>query len=74
MGTTTIKLPDEMDSEVEAYLDANPYYVSKSEFVRDAIRDKLTIRSPAISEEYREKIQRGKEDIKAGRYTHIDDL
>lgn len=41
MSTLNVKIPDEMEDDIEAYLDRNPHYLNKSELVRDALRHKL---------------------------------
>lgn len=41
MGTLNVKIPDEMEADIEAYLEQNPHYLNKSELVRDALRHKL---------------------------------
>lgn len=33
-----MKIPDEMEGDIEAFLEANPHYMNKSELVRDALR------------------------------------
>jgi Arc/MetJ-type ribon-helix-helix transcriptional regulator len=38
MSTLNVKVPDEMDDDIEAFLEDNPHYLNKSELVRDAIR------------------------------------
>lgn len=38
MGTLNVKIPDEMEGDIEAFLEANPHYMNKSELVRDALR------------------------------------
>jgi Arc/MetJ-type ribon-helix-helix transcriptional regulator len=38
MGTLNVKIPDEMEDDIEAFLERNPHYLNKSELVRDALR------------------------------------
>jgi len=48
MSTLNVKVPDEMDDDIEAFLEANPHYLNKSELVRDALRH--LIETPPLSE------------------------
>lgn len=48
MGTLNVKIPDEMEEDLEAYLEQNPHYLNKSELVRDALRHKLTATSVGV--------------------------
>jgi len=41
MSTLNVKIPDEMEAELETFLDENPYYLNRSELVRDALRHLL---------------------------------
>jgi len=38
MGTLNVKIPDEMEEDIESFLERNPHYLNKSELVRDALR------------------------------------
>lgn len=55
MGTLNVKIPDEMEADIESYLDANPHFMNKSELVRDALRHRLAaddaITGPAPSDD-----------------------
>ena len=37
MSTLNVKVPDEMDADIEAFLEDHPHYLNKSELVRDAL-------------------------------------
>lgn len=41
MGTLNVKIPDEMEADIETYLERHPHYLNRSELVRDALRHKL---------------------------------
>jgi len=43
MGTLNVKIPDEMENDIEAFLERNPHYLNKSELVRDALRHVLAV-------------------------------
>lgn len=38
MSTLNVKIPDEMEDDIESFLERNPHYLNKSELVRDALR------------------------------------
>lgn len=46
MGTLNVKIPDEMEGDIEAFLEANPHYMNKSELVRDALRHVIQSNQP----------------------------
>jgi len=48
MSTLNVKVPDEMDDDLEAFLEDHPHYLNKSELVRDALRHLLE--QPRLSE------------------------
>jgi len=48
MSTLNVKVPDEMDDDLEAFLEDHPHYLNKSELVRDALRHLLE--QPQLSE------------------------
>lgn len=41
MSTLNVKIPDEMEDDIESFLERNPHYLNKSELVRDALRHVL---------------------------------
>ncbi|QLH77041.1 hypothetical protein HZS55_06915 [Halosimplex rubrum] len=38
MSTLNVKVPDEMEDDIEEFLERHPHYLNKSELVRDALR------------------------------------
>ena len=59
MGSLTIKLPDDQKSEIEAVAEKKNYN-STSEYVREALRDKVEedlVLRPEIAEELRKRIK-----------------
>lgn len=38
MASVNVKIPDDMENQIEEYLKTHPYYMNKSELVRDALR------------------------------------
>lgn len=72
MSTLNVKIPDEMEAELETFLDENPYYLNRSELVRDALRHLLE--TPQLSERTLEDDRVSREEIAAGRVTALDEL
>jgi len=68
MGSLTIKLPDDQKSEIETLAEKKNYN-STSEYVREALRDKVEedlVLRPEVAEELRkriEEVQRGDADL-----------
>ena len=59
MGSLTIKLPDDQKSEIEALAEKKNYN-STSEYVREALRDKVEedlVLRPEVAEELRKRIE-----------------
>lgn len=72
MSTLNVKVPDEMDDDLEAFLDDNPHYLNKSELVRDALRH--MIEGPRLSERTRRDDQVSRQQIKDGDVVRLDDV
>lgn len=71
MKSRPVKIPDEMDEDIEEYMERLGY-ASFSEFARDAIRDKIYRRE--MRPEFKEKIERGLEDLREGRVLSHEEL
>jgi len=63
MASINVKIPKRMEGEIELFLKNHPYYLNKSELVRDAIRHILTEKRQ-LSKETLRVIQAGNRDIK----------
>jgi len=72
MGALNVKLPDEMEEDIEAYLDAHPHYMNRSELVRDALRHLLE--EPPVAEWVREDIETSREQIAEGKTVSLDEV
>lgn len=72
MSTLNVKIPDEMDDDLQRFLEEHPYYLNKSELVRDALRH--MIESPSLSERARDDVRVSREQITAGETVALDDL
>lgn len=64
MATLNVKIPDEMEEDIETYLQDHPHYLNKSELVRDALRH--MVEGSTLSPSVERKIQRGREQIARG--------
>lgn len=72
MSTLNVKVPDEMDEDIDAFLEQHPHYLNKSELVRDAVRH--LIEEPRLSDQAREDIRVSREQIEDGDVVAIEDL
>ena len=62
MTSLNVKIPNEMEDEINKFLESHPYYMNKSELVRDALRH-IMYEERKLSEETLEVIEKGKEQI-----------
>lgn len=72
MSTLNVKLPDEMEDDLEAYLEDHPHYMNKSELARDALRHLLD--DPRLSRRTLEDDRVSREQIDAGDVVSLDDV
>jgi len=72
MSTLNVKIPDEMEDDIEAYIDAHPHYLNKSELVRDAVRHMLV--QPPLAEWAEEDIEVSREQVGRGETVALEDL
>lgn len=72
MGTLNVKVPDEMEEDIEAYLEAHPHYMNRSELVRDALRHLLA--DPPLADWVHDDIEAAREQIERGETMSLDDL
>ena len=66
MASINVKIPKAMEKEINRYLKKHPYYLNKSELVRDAIRHILNEKRQ-LSKETLNVIDQGKEEVKKGK-------
>ncbi|MFW6048388.1 MAG: ribbon-helix-helix domain-containing protein [Candidatus Natronoplasma sp.] len=62
MTSLNVKIPNEMEDEINKFLESHPFYMNKSELVRDALRH-IMYEERKLSEETLEVIEKGKEQI-----------
>lgn len=72
MSTLNVKIPDEMETDIQEFLEKHPHYLNKSELVRDAVRH--LIEPPQLSEQARADVRASREQIEAGKTVALDDL
>lgn len=72
MGTLNVKVPDEMDEDIEAFLEDHPHYLNKSELVRDALRH--MIGTPRLSDRTLEDDRVSRRQITDGDVVPLDDV
>jgi Arc/MetJ-type ribon-helix-helix transcriptional regulator len=72
MSTLNVKIPEEMEADIERFLDDHPSYVDKGEFVRDTLRQ--AIERPALSERTHEDDRSAREQIENGEVVALPDL
>ena len=72
MPTLTVEIQDDMDADVDAFLEDYPYYLNRGELVREAIRHLLaeSLQSSRTLEDDR----RSREQIKGGDVVALDDV
>lgn len=61
MATLNVKIPDEMEGDLAAYLEDHPHYLNKSELVRDALRH--LVGEPKLSSSVERKIRAGRPQV-----------
>ena len=66
MATLNVKIPKAMEGEIERFLQSHPYYLNKSELVRDALRHILSEKR-RLSKETLQVIEDGKDQVNKGK-------
>ena len=72
MSTLNVKVPDEMEEDIEAFLEDHPHYLNKSELVRDALRH--LIETPPLSPRTLEDDRVARRQIDDGDVVPLDDV
>ncbi|MFW5953487.1 MAG: hypothetical protein ACOCSJ_04920 [Candidatus Natronoplasma sp.] len=62
-----------MEDEINKFLESHPYYMKKSELVRDALRH-IMYEDRKLSEETSKVIEKGKEQIEKGEGTTLAEV
>lgn len=73
MASINVKIPREMENEIHEFLENHPYYLNKSELVRDALRH-IMYEDRKLSKETLKVIEKGKAQIKKDEGSTLDDV
>jgi len=73
MTSINVKITNRMDSRINTYLEAHPYYMNKSEMVRDAIRHLIEDDS-RLSVETLRVIEKGKAQVEKGKGKTLEEV
>jgi Arc/MetJ-type ribon-helix-helix transcriptional regulator len=73
MTSLNVKIPNEMEDEINKFLESHPYYMNKSELVRDALRH-IMYEERTLSEKTLKVIEKGKEQIKKDEGTTLEQV
>jgi len=72
LSTLNVKVPDEMEGDIQEFLEEHPHYLNRSESVRDALQHLIDF--PRLSARAWEDIRVSREQIDAGDTVALDDL
>lgn len=72
MASVNVKIPDNMEKKIKDYLETHPYYMNKSELVRDAVRH--LIGKEELSEEAKEDIRISRKQLKEGKTKSMEEI
>lgn len=73
MTSLNVKIPNEMENEINKFLESHPYYMNKSELVRDALRH-IMYEERKLSEETLKVIEKGKEQVEKDEGATLDQV
>ncbi len=73
MASLNVKIPNAMEGEIDTFLDCHPYYLNKSELVRDAIRH-LISEERRLSRETLMVIEKGKAQVEKGEGMTLEEV
>lgn len=72
MSTLTLKIPEEMEDDLDAYLEDNPYYLNRSELARDALRHMLE--QPRLSAASLRRVEQSEEDFENDEFVALENV
>jgi len=73
MASINVKITQRMDEGIDNFLESHPYYMNKSEMVRDAIRHLIEDESKLSTETIR-VIEKGKDQVERGEGRTLEDV
>lgn len=73
MGAINVKVPDEMERQIDRYIEETGQYINRSELIRDALRRRMEDKAP-LSAETLERIEQSRADMREDRTHSIDEV
>ena len=73
MTSINVKISEGMETKINDFLDIHPYYMNKSEMVRDAIRHLIEDES-RLSKETLKVIENGKDQVERGKGKTLEEV
>ncbi len=73
MTSINVKITPRMDNRIDEFLETHPYYMNKSEMVRDAIRHLIEDESKLSTETLR-VIEEGKDQVEKGKGRKLEEV
>jgi len=73
MTSINVKISEGMETKINDFLDIHPYYMNKSEMVRDAIRH-LIEDERRLSKETLKVIEKGKDQVERGKGKTLEEV
>ena len=73
MTSINVKITQRMDDKIDEFLLTHPYYMNKSEMVRDAIRHLIEDENKLSTETIR-VIEKGKDQVERGKGRTLEDV
>ena len=73
MTSINVKISEGMETKINDFLDIHPYYMNKSEMVRDAIRHLIEDES-RLSKETLKVIEAGKQQVESGKGKTLEEV
>lgn len=73
MTSINVKITQRMDDKIDEFLETHPYYMNKSEMVRDAIRHLIEDEN-RLSEETLRVIEKGKSQVEMGKGKTLEEV
>ena len=73
MASINVKISDGMDARINDFLEVHPYYMNKSEMVRDAIRHLMEDEN-RLSAETLKVIEEGRKQVESGNGKTLEEV
>lgn len=73
MGVVSVKMPDEMEQEIEDYIEDTGTYLNRAEMIRDAIRRRMEERA-TLSQETRKALHKSQQQFERGETISAEEI